>query len=202
MLAKIFHRLFVFLGVLSAFFGVERTVLGVDLRDGPVASSSNVPIQTSADSMDFDQKTGEIIGRGSVVVVHDKTRLYADQVRVNSKTKDAEASGHVRLRQGVRQWQTDNLKYNFETGAMSSDKARIQMEKGLFVESQSVESEDHGSYIMKDSYVTTSDYAQPGYRLRAKTIILYPQKKISFRDVVLYVGKVPVFYFPYMVVML
>ncbi len=159
-------------------------------------------IGTTADSMDYKQDTGEMVLRGHAVVTYGNTKLLADTIEVDSHTKQARASGHVRVRQGVRQWNSESLEMNLETGAMKAGRSRAQFERGLFVESRSMESDSRNRYVLKDSFVTTSDYDHPGYRLKASSVILYPKEKIVFHNVVLFVGSIPVFYFPYLVLML
>jgi LPS-assembly protein len=45
--------------------------------------------------------------------------------------------------------------------------------------------------------VTTDDVANPGYRVRARSVRVAPGRYIEARDAVLYLGEVPVFYYPY-----
>ena len=160
------------------------------------------PIQTTADSMDMDQTSGVITARGNVVVTRADVKLLADTVQVNTRTKDVKATGHVRLRQGVRQWNAESVDYNFDTGAIKTGQARAQLERGIFVEGKSMESEDNSHYVIKDSYLTTSDYDKPGWKLRASTIVVHPGNRVALHHVVLMVGSLPVFYFPYVVFML
>ncbi len=162
-------------------------------------ADSRKPIQTSADSMDMDKNTGEIVLRGHVVLTHGDEHLLADQAQVNTQTRQAHAEGHVRLRKGYKEWISESLDYNFETGAMKAGMARADMGNGIFVQAKSMESADNKRYILKDSYFTTSDYSQPGFRMKASSIILYPNDRIALHNLVVYAGSVPVFYFPYFV---
>lgn len=188
--------------------GAERERIGpppVDRLRMPQAKPRHPqgpPIQTTADSMDMDQTSGVITARGNVVVTRADVKLLADTVQVNTRTKDVKATGHVRLRQGVRQWNSESIEYNFDTGAMKTGRARAQLERGIFVEGRSLEGQDNTRYVIKDSYLTTSDYDQPGWKLRASTMEVYPGSRVAFHNVVLMVGSLPVFYFPYVVFML
>ncbi|MBI4028169.1 MAG: LPS-assembly protein LptD [Verrucomicrobia bacterium] len=164
----------------------------------PQASGAH-PIQTKADSMDFDQKTGEIVARGNVAVTCGSVKLFADRMQVNRNTKEAHAEGHVRLRQGFKEWTAESLDYNFDTGAMKAGEARAELSDGLFFYGKSMESSDRDRYVLKDSYFTTSDYEHPGYRVKASSIIVYPNNRIALHNLVLFLGPVPVFYFPYLV---
>ncbi len=161
--------------------------------------TSEIPVKTTAESMDFDQKNGMIVAHGHVVVTHGTTKLFADQAQVNTQTKQAHAEGHVRLQKGEKEWMMDAVDYNFDTGAMVAGESHGQLEHGIFFQSKSLESEDKDEYILKNSFLTTSDYEHPGYRLQAGTILVYPHNRAVFHDLVLYLGKIPVFYFPYLV---
>jgi len=155
-------------------------------------------VQMTADSMDAD-KDGNAVLRGNVVIMWDKITLLADKASMNQQTKQAHAEGNVRLRLGYKEWKADVLDYNFETGAVKAGKARAQLDNGIFFEGESMESEDRSRYILKNSYLTTSDYDDPGYRFKAGTIIVHPNNRVAFHDLVLFVGPIPVFYFPYLV---
>ena len=54
-----------------------------------------------------------------------------------------------------------------------------------------------GVYVGRDGMVTTDDYADPAYRITAKEIIVAPGEFIEAHSATLWLGKVPVFYFPY-----
>lgn len=166
----------------------------------PNHPTSQKSIQTTADSMDVDRLSGNIVAHGNVIITYGKARLLADQVSVDTKTKQTHAEGHVRLREGYKEWTSDSLDYNFETGSLKSASARAELDHGVFYEGKSIESTDPNRYILKDSYFTTSDYDQPGYRIKARSITVYPNNRIALHHLVLYFGSVPVFYFPYLVI--
>jgi len=157
-------------------------------------------VETTADSMDFDQKTNMIVARGHVVMTYGKIKLYADQAQINTETKQAHARGNVHLRHGYREWNLEELDYNFATGAMKAGRGRAQLDEHVYVQGDSMESEDKKRFILKNSYLTTSDYDQPGWRLRCGTVVAYPGNRLSLRHMVIYAGDIPLFYFPYMVV--
>src|SRR5258708_31685796 len=51
-------------------------------------------------------------------------------------------------------------------------------------------------YVATDALITSDDIAQPLIKIRAKRIKLIPGRKIEAHQATLYVGSVPVFYFP------
>ena len=54
------------------------------------------------------------------------------------------------------------------------------------------------AYLVKDGLFTTSDSSRPDYSIRAKTVRIYPKDRIIFSNVMLYIGRVPVFWYPYL----
>ena len=103
---------------------------------------ANQPVETTADSMDFDQATHTVTARGNVVCTYGKIKLYADKAQINTETKQAHAEGHVRLRQGYQEWNAEALDYNFDTGAIKAGHARAQLDDNVFVEGASMEGAD------------------------------------------------------------
>lgn len=166
------------------------------------STSDEVPkhaIRTKADSLDFDKESGNVVLRGHVVITRDDAQLLADVAQYNEKTRQAHAEGHVRLRKGFKEWVSDSLDYNFETGAMKAGLARADLGNGVFAQAKSLESADLKRFVLKDSYFTTSDYERPGFRMKASEIIFYPNDRIAMHNLVVYAGPIPVFYFPYFV---
>ena len=51
-------------------------------------------------------------------------------------------------------------------------------------------------YVLLDGIVTTDDNADPNYRIRARTITLVPGDYLECEDAVVYLGDVPVFWWP------
>ena len=52
-------------------------------------------------------------------------------------------------------------------------------------------------YGLTNAFVTTDDLAEPGYRIRARSITIREDRRITARDATLYVGDTPVFWYPY-----
>jgi LPS-assembly protein len=195
------HRSWVGLivGILTALSLHAQTSV---VTDATIPGEEVDVVLEGASNLTYDTATGEGVADKDVVISYGKVKLFADKVRYNVKTKQAHAEGNVRLRKGYKEWKAHVLDYNFQTGAMQADNSRIQFENGLFFEGTKIESSNRSRYIVKDGYFTTSDYDKPGYRLKAGKILLYPDNRIVFHHVVLYVGSVPVFYFPYFVLTL
>jgi len=128
--------------------------------------------------------------------------LEADQARVDYNTGEIIASGRVRIQRDELVWAGENINYNFITRKM----AAVQFRAGgtgarypaAFVGGESVGGDrSNDVYTAQNAFLTTDDVADPAIRLRAGTIRIVPRKYFVARNAVLFVGDVPMFYFPY-----
>jgi LPS-assembly protein len=128
--------------------------------------------------------------------------LVADAARVDFATQEVVASGRVRIQRDDLVWAGENLRYNFVTRKMEA----VQFRAGgalpgappAFAAGENLGgSQSNNVYSVQHAYLTTDDWSEPGNRIRASSITIVPGKYFEARNAVLYMGKVPVFYFPY-----
>lgn len=128
--------------------------------------------------------------------------LVADEARVDFAKQEVVASGKVRIQRDDLVWAGENVRYNFMTRKMEA----VQFRAGgslpgtppAFVAGENLGgSQSNNVYSVQHAYLTTDDQAEPGNRIRASSITIVPGKYFEARNAVLYMGKVPVFYFPY-----
>ncbi len=142
--------------------------------------------------------------------------LSADRLSVNRDTTMTAAEGNVRLQRGSTLWVGERLSYNFATGEMGGDRFKVGdtpfFASGRNLTGSKLE-ETPGSearetdgaadellnrvYTASDGMLTTDDVENPVYRVKAKTLIVFPGKRIAAYGATVYVGKVPIFYWPY-----
>jgi lipopolysaccharide assembly outer membrane protein LptD (OstA) len=164
-------------------------------RPRPVVIPSGVDIR--ADSLEYKEETGDIIGNGNVVVQRLGDTLRADYVQVNAKTMDAFARGNVVLLRDEWEWTGKELHYNFKT--KRGDFGTFDGTSGEFYirakESKQLES---GVYEMRGVMVTTCDKDDLEFKIRASSATLEDGHLLKAHNMVSYLGPVPFFYLPYM----
>ncbi len=125
------------------------------------------------------------------------TIMTADSATVNQATGDVEADGHVRVESGDQIWLGEHIYYNFKTRQMRSEQFRTG-KAPIFAGGVGLSGDaSNHVYTAKGGFVTTDDLADPAYEVRASRIRMIPGKSIELWNAVVYVGNVPVFYFPY-----
>lgn len=138
---------------------------------------------------------------GVTIKYGDDSVLSADQATVNENTGDVFADGQVRLQRSDQTWAGQHLHYNYKTGTV--DGAFFRAGKSpLFVSGESFHGEhandtNKAVYTATNAWLTTDDFSRPLQKIRAKQIKVVPGKYFEARDATIYIGNVPVFYFPY-----
>ena len=153
---------------------------------------------SSPDSVEFDQRANLLIVTNGLVVKYGGAVLTAQRARVNQDSGETEANGDVRIEREGQVWKGDYIRYNFKTGEIRGYDFRTG-QTPFFAEGDIlVGNQKAGVYMGRDGYVTTDDTADSvGYSIRSKTLTIIPGDYIEATHAVLYIGKVPVFYFPY-----
>ncbi len=128
--------------------------------------------------------------------------LTAKSMSVNRDTSLTVAEGDVQLQRGDSLWIGERLSYNFETEEMQGDHFEVG-DAPYFAAGRNLTATNLASgmdkhiYTASDSILTTDDIEDPVYRVKAKTLIVFPGKRIAAYGATAYVGKIPIFYWPY-----
>jgi lipopolysaccharide export system protein LptA len=156
---------------------------------------TNMPIDINSENSHFEN--GVAIAEGNVTIHYGTTTIYADYGEYHHDTGDAFVRGHVRIYNAGEVFVGERAVYNMETKKLHA--ANFQGDFYPFrFSADSISSLGPGAYLVKDSSFTTSDSSIPDYQLRAKSARIYTGQRIILRDVTLYVGNVPVFWWPYL----
>ena len=148
--------------------------------------------------MVFDLRTGVATYKDGVMLKYGPSVLTADTMQIDRETGETFAKGNVILqREGGQLWRGEQLNYNFKTRVISGNNY-LAGHPPYFISGETLITEPtNQTYITTNGYFSTDDHPDPGYRIRAKKIIIVPGKSIEARDAVVYLGDVPVMYLPY-----
>ena len=124
--------------------------------------------------------------------------LQADRVTLDQLSGQITAEGGVTLQRDGQVWRGDQLDYNFNTQVMGASNYRTG-KTPFFAAGTVMEGANHPpAYRASEAFVTTDDAKSPNHRIRAKQIKIVPGQYFSARHATVYLGKVPVMYFPYL----
>jgi lipopolysaccharide assembly outer membrane protein LptD (OstA) len=161
-------------------------------------------VQYKLGALEFDEKNNTAIGTNGVYINYGRGAavLTADTVVFHNETAEVDADGDVRIETANMLWMGEHIHYNFKTHRMSSEQFRTGRLPVFVTGSQLTGFIDSkkgatNQVIAKHAYLTTDDYANPAYVIRASSIRIIPGDKVQLWNAVAYVEGVPVFYFPY-----
>ena len=187
---------------------------------GEVKTPENAPIEiTSTGQTTYEN--GLATARDNVAIHVGDTDIYADYAQYNSSTHEVELRGHVRIYRDTPTATVPNPNkrpnkynneepghdtsfYHAESGIYNIDTKQIRatnmrtVSQPYFLSGQNVSEIAENAYLIQNGTFTTHDAPNPDFHLQARTIRVYEKDRVIFRNVTLYVGKVPVFWWPYL----
>lgn len=152
----------------------------------------------------YDLENQIFVAQGDVVVTYEDLILEGDELEMDFSTNEARLQGNVHLKQGEQEFWGESLLYNLETGEGVFDHARTEIplskETGsIFLSGKSVDLHSE-KYAVKNAQFTTCDVSPSHYHVATKDLEVILGEKVIIRGVTYYEGKIPIFYWPYLVI--
>ena len=163
----------------------------------PATGMKKEPIDCYGDHIEYDELDGTIYAKGKVKVLYRDITLTCDEIRMSTKSEDVEASGHIVLIEKDSTVKGEHIKYNLKQKLGVVDNIEYSRTPWFF-KGRRIERPDEKNANMEQSIATTcSDHEHPHYKLVSGRIHLLVDEKIECWDTVVYIGEIPIFYFPY-----
>ena len=166
---------------------------------GPAPAAEEWELRSLTEAGHFEYRPGEgvLLGTNGVFIRYGDASLTADVVWLNQQTGEALAEGRVRILHADQVWVGERIRYNFRTRRMQAEQFRTGRPP-VFAAAQGLDADTTtGVYTATNAWITTDDVAVPFDRIVARQITLVPGRYVELRHATLYLGSVPVFYFPY-----
>ncbi len=178
--------------VLLVFLLLSQSAFAQAATDHKLAGQ---PIEINATG-GTNYENGIATARENVAIHLSDTDIYGDRAEYNTETHDVHVFGHVRIYRGTEMYVGERGTYNTETKKISADEMRT-INAPFFVGGEQISSIDANAKLVLNGIFTTHDSANPDFRMRARRVRIYEGDRVILRDVTFYVGKVPIFYWPY-----
>ena len=156
----------------------------------------NLPVEINSTG-ETTYENGIATARDNVAIHVGDTDIYADRAKYNSATHDVEVEGNVRIYRGIHLYVCESGIYNVDTKEIHARNMRGDYPP-YFVAGEDIAVLSDNETIVKNGTFTTDDSADPSFHLRAKTVRIYENDRVVFQNVSFYIGKVPVFWWPYL----
>ena len=160
----------------------------------PTSAAANSDIIIRAD--DDNTYVGDIATADGNVVIHTRGDvIFADHVIFDRATRVLIATGNARMFTNGKVYRGDSITYNLDTKAITSANF-TGADYPRFIAGQQVTTPGFNHYRLTNADFTTSNRQHPSFHLHAGTIEYRPNDDVVLKNVVLYLGDVPVMYFP------
>src|SRR5438552_14899576 len=163
---------------------------------GAIKTPENAPIEITSTG-ETSYENGLATARDNVAIHVGDTDIYADYAQYNSRTHEVLAVGHVRIYRDVNLYISDRGIYNIDTKKIRATNMRTKSDP-YFVSGENVSEISENGYLVQNGTFTTHDAPTADFHLQAQTIRIYEKDRVIFRNVTFYVGKVPIFWWPYL----
>jgi|GEM_PF-142510 len=172
------------------------------VRDDDV--HKDAPVDFEADAISYNEKEQTMTASGNVILEQQGTILKADKLIFNQKTKELKAEGNVVLTRpdGVEMISEHaELSGDFKEGFIQM--VQMKLADGSTFKANSVTRTDGGNIIDLDkAFYTPCTYCDgesPLWSVRAGEVTHnYKKKRFTYKNAVLKIKEIPVFYWPYL----
>jgi len=211
-----FHLLFLVLSVSAQEQGrlsseavpaPEKRILSTprtEIEFGAMETASVIP-----DNLKIENQGGSISGNteteiqfgGPVKVSGDNgLEIFSNRATVNLKTKSVTFNGDVSVYQGNSLQRGERTVYFYDTGVLDASDLRISVDP-ILMESGKFSSEMRGNervFVGRNAGITTHDVENPNFWIRSDKTTIYPDDRVTFKNLKLYAGDIPIFWLPYL----
>ena len=166
-------------------------------------------VNVNADSYEFEAGTRWATASGNVRISYRGIIIEADTVRLNAETKDVEATGNVYFytlesveSQKLKQrffWTGEELTGNLEEPRFQSGEHQV-LAGAWYETGEKAEYRSDKRVVFHNVSLSTCEYIHSGhehYSINAKKVVYTPEGKIIAYHTWYKVGKVPIFYWPF-----
>lgn len=171
----------------------------------PVCAADNDKITIEGtEFLEMDLEALLFRGSGNITVKGENLELTGDKLVYDEQNQLLFLEGNVTLSQGDAYMEGESLVYNIaeERGEIVNGTSYLISEKiegTVFVYGEHLRI-DSGDYFIEDGRISACDLSEPHYHLAVKKIDIYPGEKMVIHGVRFYEGKMPLFYWPYLVI--
>jgi len=160
----------------------------------PAGHADDASVVITADGQ--NTYVGAIATADNNVVVHYKGDvIFADHIIFDRSTRIITATGNVRIFSVSRVYRGDLVVYNLDTKAITSS-SFLGLEYPKFIAAEKVTTPEFNHYRLTNASFTTDNREKPSFHMEASTIEYRPNDEVVLKNVLFYVGDVPVFYVP------
>jgi LPS-assembly protein len=162
----------------------------------PVAFASN-EVDISADELEYDELGGRVIAQGHVILDWDNKKVFADYVEFLINKKNMTASGNVTIEENGDIIHSESIVYNYDDETGEIEETFVSSSNWLYIHSESIDMLSKDTFNLKHITFSNCDLDEPHSYFKSNRGKLVLNKRITIYNAVFYIGKISVFYLPF-----
>lgn len=176
------------------------------LLSAEIARAEIVRVTLTADEINYDYGSKQVEAKGNVRISYKKTEVESDHAIIDHEQNILLATGEVKVVKDGDEFNGNRFLYYLETQQgwvfpVATEITDDEIEGKL--KYTAAEAFIKGEEILfKKTFVTGCDLEKPHYRFSAKKAEYFPGDKIRMSHVLYWEHRVPIFYFPVLVISL
>lgn len=192
-------RRFISLSFLSLGYVAMGVLISV-WSSAYAAVNESAPVSLEADTLERDAATGVYTATGNVHIRQQGNELEADSVRYDSANDNADAFGHVFLKDSDGYLYGEQMQVNMDsaTGVVYKGGGFISA-YDFRLSGSEIEKLSDDRYRVEDGFFTTCAGRVPAWKFGARDVNITREGFARARHVRFYLKDLPVFYLPYVV---
>lgn len=157
---------------------------------------SGNPIVVDGDKVEYFEEEGKVVAEGNVSITYGDAVLKCDRIEVDTLTRKAECRGNVRIVKTEGTLVSESIKYDYskKEGEVVGGVVKAYP---FFGSADKAAKVGENEFLLKNGYISTCDHDRPHYHLKAEEIRVFPGEKVIAKNVIAYLGSVPVMWIPY-----
>jgi LPS-assembly protein len=161
--------------------------------------NSSFTTEITADRL-FSQNKNYLLFSGQVELIRNTQSIYADKLKLTRDPQHFQANGNITFTDDLLKLNTDALSFNDELKQGLFENSDFQLfENHIRGSAEHIEQSDESHNLFQNVTFTTCDPGDNHWSLSASQLELNKESRQgTAQNAVLKVGKIPVFYFPWM----
>jgi len=162
---------------------------------GEQRAGAEVPLTVLAQNYEHREK--RIFASGNVEVHYRDIKLLADEVEVNTETKDVFARGNVVIVLPDEVVSGDTIFYNLDSREGRIEHASGMVQPTIFYRAERIERKSDDTYSFTKASLTSCTQPTPRWKFSASRANFRKDDYVEMWDSIFRIKKVPLFYLPY-----
>ncbi len=161
----------------------------------PLITFGEESIKIKAEEISYQENF--ILAEGKVKLEYQDIKVWADKIRLNLKKNLIQAEGDIFFQKGNQQIKCEYLLYNYQSGKGEVKKLKEGKIPPWFWKGEKLILFSPEKLLLLRGEFTTCERRPPHYHFTASQMEIYPEDRIWAKNVVFYLGKLPLFYLPF-----